>query len=282
MKPILVTGATGLVGRQVVSQLLAEGGNVRALTRNPAAAALPQDVEVVRGDLMVAETLRAALDGVGKVFLVWTGSLDAFPDALEQIAELVDGIVLLSAPHKTPHPFFQQPNPLAAMFAEIERLIETSGLQWTFVRPGMFAANALSWWLPQIRVGDVIRWPYADAPTSPIHERDIAAVAVRALVETGDERADYVLTGPESLTQREQVDKIGEVINRPLRMEEMSPDEARLELGFPTPVMNMLLNSWAAAMGQPAFVTDTVAEVTGNPARTFRDWVTDHAAEFRT
>ena len=107
-------------------------------------------------------------------------------------------------------------------------------------------------------------------------------MAVRALVETGDERADYVLTGPESLTQREQVDKIGEVINRPLRMEEMSPDEARLELGFPTPVMNMLLNSWAAAMGQPAFVTDTVAEVTGNPARTFRDWVTDHAAEFRT
>jgi len=145
----------------------------------------------------------------------------------------------------------------------------------------MFAANSLSWWLPQIRAGDVVRWPYADAPTAPIHERDIAAVAVRALGEAGHDGADYVLTGPESLTQSDQVSTIGDVIGRPLRLEEISLEEARVELGFPTPVMNMLLNAWAAAIGQPAFVTDTVEEITGNQARTFREWVSDHAEECR-
>lgn len=155
-----------------------------------------------------------------------------------------------------------------------------SGLRWTFLRPGMFAANSLSWWAPQIRSADVVRWPYPAAPTSPIDERDIAAVAVRALLDSGHEGANYVLTGPESLMQSEQVDIIGDVLDRPLRMEEISPDEARHELGFPTPVINMLMNAWAAAIGQPALVTETVAEITGDPARTFREWVTKHAGEF--
>lgn len=145
----------------------------------------------------------------------------------------------------------------------------------------MFAANCLSWWAPQIRAGDVVRWPYAAAPTAPIDERDVAAVAVRALLESGHDGAEYVLTGPESLSQIEQVATIGDVIGRPLRFEEMSPEAARRELPFPAPALNMLLNAWAAAMGRPAFVTSTVAEITGRPARTFRDWVIDHAEEFR-
>ena len=281
MKPILVTGATGRVGREVVSQLIAEGARARALTRNPNLADLPSEAEVVRGDLTAPETLGAALEGVRSVFLVWTALAEAFPAALEQIARSSDSLVLLSSPHKTPHPFFQQPNPMAVMFAEIERLIEASGLEWTFLRPGMFAANSLSWWIPQIRTGDVVRWPYADAPTAPIHERDIAAVAVRALLDTGHESADYVLTGPESLTQREQVKTIGDVIGRPLHLEEISPEEARAELGFPAPVISMLLNAWAAAIGQPALTTSTVAEVIGNRARTFRKWAIDHASEFQ-
>ena len=175
---------------------------------------------------------------------------------------------------------FEQPNPLAAMHAEIERLIQASGLDWTFLRPGMFAANARSWWAPQIRIGDVVRWPYADAPTAPIHETDIAAVAVSALLDTRHNGADYVLTGPQSLMQREQVEIIGEVIGRQLRFEEISPELARQELGFPLPAMNMLLNAWAAAIGQPALVTSTVADITRNPARSFRDRVIDHVDEF--
>ena len=86
--------------------------------------------------------------------------------------------MFLTAPLKTPHPFFQQPNPLAALHAAIERLIAASGLQWTFLRPGMFAANALAWWAPQIRAGDVVRWPYAAAPTAPTGRRGRAPLSV--------------------------------------------------------------------------------------------------------
>ncbi|MFL6234278.1 MAG: NmrA family NAD(P)-binding protein, partial [Thermoanaerobaculia bacterium] len=167
------------------------------------------------------------------------------------------------------------------MYAEIERRIEASGLQWTFLRPGMFAANALAWWGPQIRAGGVVRWPYGEAPTAPIHERDVAAVAVRALLEDGHGRAEYVLTGPESLSQREQVTAIGEGIGRPLRFEEISSEEARRELPFPASALDMLLKAWAAALGHPALVTSTVEEVTGKPARSFRDWVSDHTGELR-
>jgi uncharacterized protein YbjT (DUF2867 family) len=280
VKPILVTGATGTVGRQVVSQLLATDVRVRALTREPSLANLPDGVDVFRGDLTVPETLDACLDRVDAVFLVWTTDPRAVSTAIDRITKYAGRIVFLSSPHQTPHPLFQQPNPLAAMHAEIERLIRASGLDWTFLRPGMFAANARSWWAPQIRAGDVVRWPYADAPTAPIHEGDIAAVAVNALLDTRHNGAGYVLTGPESLTQREQVVIIGDVIGRSLRFEEISPEEARQELGFPPTVINMLLNAWAAAIGQPALVTSAVADITGNPARSFRHWVIDHVDEF--
>jgi uncharacterized protein YbjT (DUF2867 family) len=158
-----------------------------------------------------------------------------------------------------------------------------SGLHWTFLRPGMFARNALHWWAPQIRSGDVVRWPYLAVPTAPIDERDIAAVAVRALCEDGHAGAEYVLTGPQSLSQAEQISTIGRVLGRSLRVEEISPEDAPGELAttMPAPIVNILLNAWAAAIGQPAFVTSTVAEITGTSARTFRHWATDHAAKFR-
>src|SRR5205814_6757374 len=137
------------------------------------------------------------------------------------------------------------PNRARVLSEEIERQIESSGLQWTFLRPGMFAANALSWWAPQIRSGDVVRWPHLAVPTAPIDERDIARVAVRALCEDGHAGAEYVLTGPQSLSQFEQVRTIGRVIGRPLRIEEMSPDEARREWLpiMPAFAVNMLLDS---------------------------------------
>ncbi len=284
MHRILIVGATSIVGRQVASQLPAAGARVRALTRNPDAADLPPQVEVMRGDLTLPETLDGCLDGVDAVFLVWTAPPATIAAALERIAKHARRIVFLSAPLKTAHPLFQQPNPVRALAEQIERLIETSGLQWTFLRPGMFAANALRWWAPQIRAGiDVVRWPYGAVPTAPIHERDIAAVAVRALCEDGHAGAEYVLTGPQSLSQSEQISTIGAVIGRPLRLEEISPEDARSELLtlMPAFIVNILLGAWAAAAGQPGFVTSTVAEITGSPARIFRGWATDHAAEFR-
>jgi uncharacterized protein YbjT (DUF2867 family) len=284
MNPILIIGATGTVGRQVVSRLVADGVQVRAMARNPGAARLPQQVEVVRGDLTLPETLDGCLNGIETVFLVWTAPPTTVAAALERITKHVRRIVYLSAPLKTPHPLFQQPNLLRAMFEQIERLIETSGLEWTFLRPGMFAANALSWWAPPIRAGGVVRWPYLASPTAPIDECDIAAIAVRALCEDGHAGAEYVLTGPESTSQFEQISTIGHTIGRSLRIEEISPDEARRELLRigPLPAVNMLLQAWAAAIGQPAHVTSTVEQITGAPAKTFLEWVTDHAAEFRS
>jgi uncharacterized protein YbjT (DUF2867 family) len=284
MNRILVIGGTGTVGRQVLSRLAATGAQVRALARNTGAARLSAQVEVVRGDLTLPETLDGCLDGIDAVFLVWTAPAAAVAPALERIAKHARRIVFLSAPIKTAHPLFQQPNPLRAMVEQIERLIETSGVEWTFLRPGMFAANALSWWAPQIRVGDVVRWPYLAAPTAPIDERDIAAVAVRALCEDGHAGAEYVLTGPQSLSQFEQVSTIGRVIGRSLRIEEISPEEAQRELLRigPSAAVDMLLRAWAAAIGQPAYVTSTVAAITGTPARTLVDWATDNAGEFRS
>ncbi len=283
MKNILVIGGTGTVGGQVLLQLAAMGAPTRAMVRNPAAALLPPQIEVVRGDLTLPATLDSCLAGIDTVFLVWTAPAEAFAGALERIAKHARRIVFLSAPIKTAHPLFQQPNPLRVMFEQFERLIETSGLNWTFLRPGMFAANALGWWAPQIRAGEVVRWPHLEAPTAPIDERDIAAVAVRALSGDGHAGAEYVLTGPESLSQREQISIIGRAIGRSLRVEEISPDEARRELLtiVPLPAVNMLLRAWAAAVGQPAHVTSTVKDITGAPAKTFFEWAADNAAAFR-
>jgi len=278
-----VIGATGNIGRQVVTQLGTTGAQVRAMTRKPDVARLPLQVEVMFGDLTSPETLDDCLRGIDSVFLVWTAPPVAAISALERISRTARRIVFLSAPIKTPHPLFQQPNPRRAMVEQIEQLIERSGIEWTFLRPGMFAANALSWWGPQIRVGDVVRWPYADLPTAPIHEKDVAAVAVRALCEDGQAGADYVLTGPQSLSNAEQVSIIGQAIGRPLQLTEISPDEWRRERLpiWPAAALDMLLGAWAAAAGHAAFVTPTVEEITGKPAHTFFDWAIDHAGEFR-
>src|SRR5205823_8005048 len=181
MNPVLVSGAPGRVGRVVVDELLDEGVPVRALTRRPETARLPAAVEVVSGDLTVPESLDAGLHGVSAVFLVWTAPPATAPAVVERLATHARRVVFLSSPHQTPHPFFQQPNPMAVLHADIERLIAASRLESTIIRPGMFASNALGWWSTAIRTGSVIRWPYAAAETAPVDDRDVAAVAARTL-----------------------------------------------------------------------------------------------------
>ena len=283
MPQILIIGATGTVGRHVAAQMPA---GTRALVRNPQTTNLPSQVELIQGDLTRTETLDPALAGIDTVFLVWTAPPAAAAPALDRILTHARRVVFLTAPWKNPHPLFQgsQPNPMTAMHADIEQRIETSGRDYTFIRPGMFAANALNWWAPQIRSGvDIIRWPHSTAPTAPIHERDIAAVAVRALLDIEHAGGDYTITGPESLTQSQQLEVIGRAIGRPLRMEEISPEAAHQELlpVIPAPGIRMLLRAWCAAIGQPALVTSTFQDVTGTPPRTFRGWASDHASEFR-
>jgi len=280
---VLVTGATGRVGRMVVDLLADAGLPVRALTRRPEEAALPAGVEVVTGDLTVPESLDAALRGVDAVFLVWTVPPATAPAVIERLATYARRVVFLSAPHRTPHPFFQQPNPMAGLYTEIERLIVGSGLESTIIRPGMFASNALLWWAPAIRGDGVVRWPYGAAETAPVDDRDVAAVAARTLYQDGHAGGDYVLTGPESLSQTEQVRIIGDVLGRRIQFVELSPDEFRraTEGSWPRPAVDMLLAAWGATMGRPALVTSTVSDVLGSPARSFRQWATDHADAFR-
>lgn len=281
-RPILVIGASGQIGREVVAQLSAAGLPVRALSRNPQKAGLPAAVEVVGADLSTPETLDDALDNVGAVFLVWVVPLAPAARAIERIASRAERIVFLSAPIRTNHPFFQQPNEFRHIYAGVEDLIEKSGAGWTILRPGPFALNCRNWWAPQIRNGDIVRWFHGAAQTAAVHERDIAAVAVHALCEEGHNGREYVLTGAESLTQREQLAIIGDAVGRTLEFEEVSPDTARAEViaAWPASVADMLLSAYGAAVGRPALVTSTIEEITGTAPRVFREWALDHAADF--
>lgn len=280
--PVLVTGATGRVGRAVVDRLIDAGVPVRALTRRAGAAAmLPADVEVVTGDLTVPGSLDPALRGAGAVFLVWTAPPATAPAVIDRLATCARRVVFLSSPHQTPHPFFQQPNPMAVLHADIERLIAAAGLEPTIIRPGMFASNALFWWAPAIRASGVVRWPCGAAETAPVDDRDVAAVVARTLYQDGHAGNDYVLTGPESLSQAEQVRIIGDVLGRQIEFQELSPDEFRHETegSWPRAAVDMLLDAWAATMGRPAFISAAVTGILGS-ARSFHQWVADHATAF--
>jgi uncharacterized protein YbjT (DUF2867 family) len=170
---ILVTGATGTVGRQVVTQLRERGLPVRAVTRDPASAGLPAGVEVVRGDLADPASLEPHLAGADPVFLVWPFTAPGLAAGLgarvaEMLARHVTRVVYLSAQAAAGRP--------DSFWATMERLIEASGAAWTFLRPTGFAANTLMW-ADQIRGQGVVRWPYGAATRSLVHESDLAAVA---------------------------------------------------------------------------------------------------------
>jgi uncharacterized protein YbjT (DUF2867 family) len=280
--PVLVTGATGRIGRMAIDRLVELGVQVRALVRQPDTASMPPGVEVVVGDLTDPSSLDPALDGAGAVFLVWTAPPSTAPAVVERLAARVPRVVFLSAPHQTPHPFFAQPNPMAELYAEIERRIGEAGLTATIIRPGMFASNALNWWAPTIRARGTIRWPFLGAETAPVDDRDVAAVVASALADEDRAGGDYVLTGPQSLSQRAQIEIIGEVIGWPVSVEELTPDEFRGATGnaWPRAAVEMLLAAWGATMGIPAYLTSDVADILGTPARSFREWVSDNASAF--
>ncbi|MGK5558110.1 NAD(P)H-binding protein, partial [Actinomadura kijaniata] len=171
-------------------------------------------------------------------------------------------------------------NPIGAHHLALERQVEATGLEWTHLRPGAFAANALGW-ADQVRENGVVRGPYARAHTVPIDERDIAAVAVRAL--TGDDLvgARPELSGPESLTFADQARIIGEAIGRPVTYEELSPEGVRATMTYaPELVVDALLRFWAQAVDRPQPVSSEVERITGRPARTFAEWAADHAPDF--
>jgi uncharacterized protein YbjT (DUF2867 family) len=162
-----------------------------------------------------------------------------------------------------------------------------SGLEWVSLRASSFAANTLRAWGAQIRAGDVVRYPYASFAEAPIHEQDLAEAIARALssdalVARRGRRLE--LTGPQSLTHQQLVTSIGEVLDRPLRFQELPPEVAKqgmIQQGIPEPFVEALLARYAREVGQPAPVTGEVERILGRPARTYAEWVADHAAAFR-
>lgn len=275
---ILVTGATGSVGRLVVDELLAAGAPVRALTNNPARAALPGEVEVVEGYLGRPASLPPALSGVDTVYLA------PLPATVDEFAVLakeagVRRVVTLSG---EPAASEAQGDPSGWHYYKVERTIEDAGFEWTHLRPGQFMNNTLDW-AASIKAEGVVRGPYADAVQTPIDLRDIAAVAGIVLRDESYTGRKLTMSGPEALTQPEEVAAVGAAIGRELRFEELTPEET---LERWTPLMGAetaqwLIDGFRMMVEYRMQPEPTVAEVTGRPAITYQQWAAANADSFR-
>ncbi|MEU1238200.1 NAD(P)H-binding protein [Micromonospora aurantiaca] len=273
---ILITGATGNVGRHLIAHLLALRVEVRALTRQePAVAGLPPGVEIVRGDLAAPDTLGPAFDGVDRMFLFPVAETAGAVAERARAAGIRRAVVLSSdAVTDGTDTVYHLP---------VERAMEKSGLEWTHVRPGEFALNKLDTWGRSIREKGVVRAAYPAARGVPVHEADIAAVAAAALTSNDHVGAAYRVTGPQQLTPGEQVAAIATGIGRPLTFIEVSPAEARADLiglGFPEQIADYLLAFEERWVEHPPQVSPDAERVIGRPTRTLAEWAADHVADF--
>lgn len=276
---IVVVGGTGRVGREVVTQLTERGLPVRAVSRGLNPGDLPATAEVVHADLADPASVEPHLKGARSLFLLWPfTSAEVTAGLAPKVAEIaarhVARVVYLSA-----QPAAEQPG---SFWALVERAVEESGAQWTFLRPTGFAANTLMW-ADQIRSGDVVRWPFGAARRALIDEHDIAAVAVRALTEDGHAGARYALSGPEVLTQAEQLATIGAAIGRDLTWEDLPKDaavEALAAAWGDRAFAETAVDAWEWFVDHPETVDPTVRAITGTRARRFADWAAANAAAF--
>ncbi|WP_166970519.1 SDR family oxidoreductase [Brevibacterium atlanticum] len=271
---VLVTGASGRVGGSLSGQLSSRGVRVRAATRNPGSlrAGIAHDVAAV--DLAEPTTLEPALDDVDAVFLMWP-FFESEEDARRKVAPIaeilgkkVPRVVYLSAQGVE--------EDRSNFWSVVEDAIADHVEEWTMLRPTGFAANARQW-VTQIAAGDVVRWPFGQMARPLIHETDMAAVAVEALINDGHHGRDYVITGPELISQEEQVDEIGTAIGRKLHWEETDRGRAAAEFDLP----EVMLDAWERLMDDPEPITDEVERLVGRPALTFAEWARDNAGEFR-
>ena len=278
---ILVTGATGHVGRPLVDALLAEGARVRALTRDPAAAALPPQVEVSGGDYAMPGVFAAAARGADAVFVNIGAIRGGLGDLLAAARdEGVIRIVMLSS--TTVRDQGEQEYALGAQHKTAEDAIKASGIDWTILRCGGFATNTLAW-AATVRADRVVRAPYGQAAMALIAEQDIAAAAVRPLLDPGHAGQTYYLTGPESLTQIQQAAAIAAAIGQPVRFEELPPETFRqyATQRFPAPVVDDLLRGWSKSVGRAADIASDLEKIIGRPATTYAQWAALHADAYR-
>ncbi|MEU2160710.1 NAD(P)H-binding protein [Streptomyces chengbuensis] len=272
---ILVAGATGTVGRQVVAELLDRGHAVRALTRDPdrARTSLPAGAEAVRGDLTDPSSLAPALEGVTGLHLITFGGeymapLETGPEIVALAREAgVRRITVLNGGGDTP----------------LQDAVQKSGLAWTVLMPVEFMANALEW-AEGIRAEDTVREPFTDRLSAMVHEADIGAVGAVALTEDGHDGETYLITGPEVLSLQDKVDALARARGKAIALTELTPDEAVARwraAGLPQDVVDFLIDVYGNTPPEGRTVVDTVRRVTGRPARTFAEWAAEHAPAFR-
>jgi len=274
---ILVTGAAGNVGGEVVRALLDGGQQVRGLTRDGIATGLPAAAERAVGDLDRPDTLGPALDGASGMFLL-PGYRD-MPGVLAMAGRSgVERVVLLSGGSAGNGDLT---NAVSRYMIRSEEAVRGSGLAWTILRPSAFMSNAFRW-LPQLRADDAVRAPFAGVRTAVTDPADIAAVAAVALISGGHDHATYRLTGPESLLPAEQVDILARVLGRPLRFEAQPNDEARKEMtaAMPADYVDAFFRFYVDGELDESMVLPTVPQITGRPARTFEQWARAHAGAF--
>ena len=260
---ILVTGATGNIGRMVVDELLALGADdVRALTVDPDRAALPAGVEVVRGFLGRPATLPAAYANVDVLYLA--PHLPTVAEACRLAAEAgIARIVDLAGPK-------------GGLWQPIEDAVEACGVPHTHLEPGEFMSNA-TLWARQIKTGDVVRDTCPHAVNAPIAQEDVAAVAARVLLDDGHAGRSYELSGPEALSRRRKVELIGQTLGRELRYVELPRDEAIAELAKDMGAhAAWYVDGQQALLEHPQPAVPTVATLTARPATTFLEWVRTH------
>jgi uncharacterized protein YbjT (DUF2867 family) len=284
---IVLTGATGLIGRLLAAELAesGDGHEVRAITRSPRHAGLPTGVEVVEGDPQRPGTLADALRGADALFLHSRAVGDAAHDLVALARDLgVRRVVALAAANVDDRLDAQPSRFRGDRNKEADDAAATSGLDWVSLRPSSFALNALTAWGGQIRAGDDVRYVYAGFEESPLDERDLAAVLAKALTDDDLLGRRIDLTGPESLSHEDMVRQIGVALGRPLRFHEVPAEPAARGMvanGLPEPFVTAMMARYAAYHTRPQFPpTPELEKTLGRPPRTFADWAADHVADF--
>ncbi|BAX95034.1 SDR family oxidoreductase [Mycobacterium shigaense] len=274
---IVVTGATGNVGRPLVAELLAAGATVRAVSRTPDTAGFSPGVEVF-------DSVPTALAGATAVFLNSRALGAALPGVVAQCRDTGIGKLVALSAINADDDFSRQPSRFRGdRNREVEQAAVDSGLSWVSLRPTVFATNFAGMWSAQLRAGDVVAGPYAAASTAPIAESDIAAVAARALLTDELVGQRIPLTGPQACTNAELVAIVGAVLGRALRYQEIPADVVRQRfagLGFSAQFADAYLALLAETTDKPALVTHDVEKILGRPAMSFGQWVSEHLELF--
>ncbi len=280
---LLVTGATGHIGRELARELDTKGAKFRVLVRDPArAAGLPEHAERAIGDLGQPATLAPAFDGVDGLFLLVPG---IGTDHTAHALAAAQAAGLRRIVHLSSYAVIGDPVPaMGRWHHQREQMVRASGIPATIVRPSGFMTNALDW-LPTIREGGYVLDPVGPGRAAPIDPADIAAVAALVLTEDGHQGAEYALTGDQLLTVTEQVRILAAAIGRDIEVREVAaPAEAvrfRYPNGAPPALADALIEGLTLMRADTAgFRTDTVKQLLGRSPRTFTDWCARNGSAF--